>query len=148
MTKIDRISWYWESEHHGGKGGFNALCDDSITVGRVLYAKEGEAEGGLGLLFRFMSGAFRPDIVQPPLSPAGWYWTATTEARGRWEKGGPFPTPEAARDAATAAFEAGTYLRGDNEPDAPCADCGVRAPGVHWLSCRLAGLPDEDGGDV
>lgn len=56
-----------------------------VIVGEIRYAQEGEAEGGLGLVVRGMTGALRPDIPQPPLSPAGWYWQATAE-RGIWSR--------------------------------------------------------------
>lgn len=107
----DRISWYWEPEEDNGRGRFTGLRDGYLTVARVDYAEEGEAEGGLAALARFMVGALRPDAEQAPLSPAGWWWQGTTEERGRWRKGGPFATPEEARDACTAAFVAGAYLR-------------------------------------
>jgi hypothetical protein len=82
-----------------------------VTVGRVDYAEEGEADGGVLALARFMAGALAPHAEQPPLSPAGWCWQGTVEERGRWAKGGPFATREAARAACIAAFAAGAYLR-------------------------------------
>lgn len=82
-----------------------------VTVARVRHADPGEAEGGLGALVRFMAGAFHPEIPQPPLSPAGFYWQGTTEKPGEWTRpAGPFPTAVAARDAAVAAFARGAYL--------------------------------------
>src|SRR5690606_22815843 len=49
----------------------------------IRHATEGEAEGGLGVLARFMLGAHRPDAEQPAPAPAGVYWTAT-RTRGVW----------------------------------------------------------------
>lgn len=99
---------------YGGEPGeLSAWTPSGITVAKVLRAEEGEAEGGLAALARFMLGAFHPEVPQPPLSPAGWYWTGTTERRGIWRKDGPFATPEEARDACVRAFALGAYLLND-----------------------------------
>ena len=81
---MSALEWCWDE----GTGRFTGFAG-AITVG------------------------LRPDIAQPPLSPAGWWWQGTTEERGRWRKDGPYPTAEAARDAADAAFAVGAYLRGE-----------------------------------
>lgn len=105
MNPLDILEWCEEKDH-----AFRGYVSGCVLVGKVVHADEGEAEGGLMYLARFMTGAFHPEVQQPPLSPAGWYWTATTEERGRWEKAGPFASPEEARDACTEAFRVGKYL--------------------------------------
>lgn len=71
---IDNVYWYEDDGVH--------KCQlHGVTVGEIRYAQE--AEGGLGALARFITGALRPDIEQPSFSPAGYYWTATAE-RGVW----------------------------------------------------------------
>lgn len=101
---------YWFS-YETPEDGMNGQDQCGITVARVRYAAEGEAEGGLGAFARFMTGALRPGIKQPPLSPAGWYWQGTVHERGVWTRpAGPFTTPELARDAANMAFEQHGYI--------------------------------------
>ena len=94
------IQWY-----QADIGDFSGTERTSgVTIARVRLADEGEVEGGLGALVRFMAGALRPDVVQPPLSPAGWYWQGTVYARGVWTRpAGPFLTAEEAMAAADAA---------------------------------------------
>lgn len=91
----------WHDTGHGwsGRGGV-------VTLAHVRYAEEGEAEGGLGAFVRFMAGALRPNVKQPDLSPAGWYWQGTVESRGVWcSPQGPFKSAEEARGEADRAFE-------------------------------------------
>lgn len=111
------IEWGDPDAEQGGRvtGYTPRDCDEcprasGITIAYLDYAEEGEAEGGLVALARFMVAAFRPDVQQPPLSPAGYYWQGTTDKPGEWRKGGPFPTREAAQQACIEAFARGTYL--------------------------------------
>jgi hypothetical protein len=92
------LTWY----HDGNMWKGQDEC--GITVAHVQHADEGEAEGGLGALVRFMSGALQPGVPLRPPSPAGWYWQGTVTERGRWTRpAGPFTTPEAAIEACNAA---------------------------------------------
>lgn len=67
-------------------------CIDEVgfhcTVANVTYAAEGEAEGGLGALLRFMGSLYGVEL--PPRSPAGFYLSSQTGEGGRWEVSGPF----------------------------------------------------------
>jgi len=91
----------------------NGLDFGVVTVAQVRYAKEGEAEGGLGALVRFMTGALHPEVKLPALSPAGWYWQATIKERGDWSRpAGPFVSPALAVEAADAGWATRTWGRG------------------------------------
>jgi len=111
------IEWGEPDEERGGRvtGYTPRECAEcpragSITIAHLDYAEEGEAEGGLAALARFMVGALRPDAALSPLAPAGYYWQGTTEEPGVWRKAGPFATREAAQQACIEAFARGAYL--------------------------------------
>lgn len=86
---------FWYEDESGCLKAEIGAC----TVAKIRYAEEGEAEGGLGLLARFMAGALAPGSVPPPLSPAGWYWQATA-TRGVWTRPALAESPELAQAAA------------------------------------------------
>jgi len=89
------LEWYENTDncHVGERGG--------CRVAEIRHCAEGEAEGGLGALARFMAGALSPERPLPPLSPAGWYWQATA-IRGVWSR----PQLAPSRLDAMAACEA------------------------------------------
>lgn len=91
------LEWFGDDEN-----GWSAE-NWAATVAEVKYAHEGEAEGGLGSLIRFMAGA--QGLSMPAPSPAGWYWQGTISARGVWcAPQGPHATPDEAKEAANVAF--------------------------------------------
>ena len=103
----DTLEWYTDPD----TGYLDAITWGGVTVGYVKYADDGEAEGGLAALARFMVGALHPEVTLPDLSPAGWYWHGTVDERGKWTRpDGPYPSSDAARDAARDAFARGKYL--------------------------------------
>jgi hypothetical protein len=77
--------------------------------GVLEHPRDSKAWARFGLLTPTPGGGW----AQPPLSPAGWYWQGTTEERGIWRKGGPYPSAVSARDACIAAFARGAYLLND-----------------------------------
>lgn len=122
FRRSDVLDWYEEGRN------LVAVTTWGITCCRVRYAEDGEAEGGVTALARFMGGALAPGVRQPPLSPAGWYWQGTVEERGHWTRpAGPFSSPEEAKAAACAAFDLGGWLA-EEIPDA-----AVSA----WRTCEV-----------
>lgn len=95
MLEHEGLTWY---EEGGGYKGEYAAC----TVAKILFAKEGEVEGGLGALARFMLGSLHPEVSQPELSPAGWYWAVAVQ--GRWSSWTLAPDVAAARELAERAY--------------------------------------------
>lgn len=83
--------------------------DGPITVAKIQYYEEGNAESGLLTMMRFMAGA--QGLPQPEPSPAGWYWTATVEARGVWSRQQRAESREAAKQAVEAALTQAGSLR-------------------------------------
>lgn len=91
------IEWWQDGKKVKGidRGG--------VTVAEISYAEEGKVEGGLGVLTRFMMGSLHPQVRQPPMSPAGWYWQATL-TRGVWSRPEKADSIEDAKRAVEAAF--------------------------------------------
>lgn len=95
----ERLQWFatnrwtlrWGGRYHGQ--GSDGVCRVGVTVAHVYYAEEGDLEGGVGKLARFMMGALHPHVAQPPLSPAGWVWTFAR--RGTWGRWRPCESEEA-----------------------------------------------------
>ncbi len=75
---MSELEWYPDDDEGHA---FSALWGP-ITVAKIRYAAAGEAEGGLGLLMRYLAGA--AGAAQPPPSPAGWYWSEAVTTRGVW----------------------------------------------------------------
>jgi hypothetical protein len=69
------LTWWYDKAERVWTGQDLA----GVTVARIRWAKEGEAEGGLGLLVRHMRANLNPNVA-----PEGWYWSATIEQRGVW----------------------------------------------------------------
>jgi hypothetical protein len=95
---MNDIEWFeddsvvWWAEH------------GACVVAEVRYAREGESEGGIGALARFMAAAAGV-AAETPLSPSGWYWVGTVAARGVWCRPvGPFGSAADAKIDATNAL--------------------------------------------
>jgi hypothetical protein len=92
------------------KDGWHLDDASGVTIAEVKHAKPGEVEGGLGAMARMMIGA--QGAKAPPLSPAGWYWMGTVEARGVWSRPeGPFFSVDEAKYEVAKA-EPWTWRRG------------------------------------
>ena len=104
----DVMDW---SEFGVDAGELTGFTPAGVVVARILHAKEGEADGGVVNFARYMAAHLDPTnpILARPPSPAGWYWTGTTDERGKWRKAGPYPTRGTALRACCEAFAAGAY---------------------------------------
>lgn len=90
--------------------GCASILLHGITFVHVRWADEGEAEGGLGALIRFMAGA--EGVELPPPSPSGWYMQGTFDRRGEWSRPiGPFHSADAAIVDALRRMDEGAYYR-------------------------------------
>ena len=81
----ERWGLRWGSRYRAiGSDGVDPI---GVTVAHVYYAEEGDLEGGLGRLMRFMVGALHPHVEHPPRSPAGWVWNfARAGTWGEWRR--------------------------------------------------------------
>lgn len=104
------VAVYCDQESHDGcPPGASFQTWYGVTFGRVKWANEGEAEGGLGALARFMAHAAGA-VDLPPPSPAGWYVQGTWNKRGEWSRPvGPFGCRADAIQAGYRAMDSGSY---------------------------------------